>query len=138
MATGACLVVLKPAGIDPAHVRSNLRKLPPASILREKSLAERLYRVFKEFTMLLIQAHGPSPTVLLPAALRKVSRMRINTQNLHAAIRRLPCICSDRFVFITACYRGVYAIQHPIPVSPSGKALCLLKTQFAKKPKNPV
>jgi hypothetical protein len=25
-----------------------------------------------------------------------------------------------------------------IPVSPKGKALCLLKTQFAKKPKNPV
>jgi hypothetical protein len=25
-----------------------------------------------------------------------------------------------------------------ILISPSGKALCLLKTQFAKKPKNPV
>jgi hypothetical protein len=26
----------------------------------------------------------------------------------------------------------------PLFIAPQGKALCLLKTQFAKKPKNPV
>jgi hypothetical protein len=35
-------------------------------------------------------------------------------------------------------YRGMQTRIHPLIISPQGKALCLLKTQFAKKPKNPV
>ncbi len=31
-----------------------------------------------------------------------------------------------------------YLLKHSPLATPEGKALCLLKTQFAKKPKNPV
>jgi hypothetical protein len=35
-------------------------------------------------------------------------------------------------------YTRMQTTGHSITISPQGKALCLLKTQFAKKPKNPV
>ncbi len=35
-------------------------------------------------------------------------------------------------------YKNTRLKNRLMPFSPTGKALCLLKTQFAKKPKNPV
>lgn len=40
--------------------------------------------------------------------------------------------------FLIAHYKGLRVIQRVKAVSPDGQALSLLKTQFAKKPKNPV
>jgi hypothetical protein len=40
--------------------------------------------------------------------------------------------------FLLAYYKGFQVKNRLINHSPRGKALCLLKTQFAKKPKNPV
>lgn len=51
----------------------------------------------------------------------------------HHAKHRLPvwkCACS--------AYKNQHLKNRLSPLSSSGKALCLLKTQFAKKPKNPV
>lgn len=39
---------------------------------------------------------------------------------------------------VVRVYKGFRMKNQVILISPCGKALCLLKTQFAKKPKNPV
>lgn len=39
---------------------------------------------------------------------------------------------------IVTCRKSFKMKNRVILISPKGKALCLLKTQFAKKPKNPV
>ena len=39
---------------------------------------------------------------------------------------------------VVSYYKSFRLKNRYILVSPKGKALCLLKTQFAKKPKNPV
>lgn len=41
-------------------------------------------------------------------------------------------------VLVFGRYEKFRMKNHYILISPKGKALCLLKTQFAKKPKNPV
>ena len=40
--------------------------------------------------------------------------------------------------FLVAYHKAFQVKNRAIAISPRGKALCLLKTQFAKKPKNPV
>lgn len=40
--------------------------------------------------------------------------------------------------FLVAYHKGFQVKTRVLAISPHGKALCLLKTQFAKKPKNPV
>ena len=40
--------------------------------------------------------------------------------------------------FLLAYHKGFQVKNRVKAISPEGKALCLLKTQFAKKPKNPV
>lgn len=40
--------------------------------------------------------------------------------------------------FLLAYYKSLRVIQRVRAISPNGSALSLLKTQFAKKPKNPV
>lgn len=40
--------------------------------------------------------------------------------------------------FLFQYYKALTMKNRMVLVSPQGKALCLLKTQFAKKPKNPV
>ena len=41
-------------------------------------------------------------------------------------------------ILVVEKYVNFRLTKEIIPISPQGKALCLLKTQFAKKPKNPV
>lgn len=44
-----------------------------------------------------------------------------------------------RHHFIMVTYYEAFRVKNQLLlISPRGKALCLLKTQFAKKPKNPV
>jgi hypothetical protein len=41
-------------------------------------------------------------------------------------------------ILVIPHYEAFRMKNHYILITPKGKALCLLKTQFAKKPKNPV
>jgi hypothetical protein len=73
--------------------------------------------------------------------------LKISRQTCHALMERLIVLSlewrqqhdvSPRHPVLPTTYPNLQVKNQPISFFLSGNALCLLKTQFAKKPKNPV